>query len=207
MVIVPTASRAQLFTVPGYGAARQALACTPVSTLKAQLRSDLTAAMKARDELVKATLRMTLTAIGNAEVAGTEARELDDAEVLKVIAKEAKKRAESAEAFAAAGRDELAAQERAEGEVLARYLPTQLTDDELAAIARTAVEETAADLGEQPGPAADGPGHEAGQRGRRRPGRRRPGRRCGEGPAHALTPLRERHFRADLLLESAVRAA
>ena len=123
-----------------------------MSTLKAQLRSDLTAAMKARDELVKATLRMTLTAIGNAEVAGTEARELDDAEVLKVIAKEAKKRAESAEAFAAAGRDELAAQERAEGEVLARYLPTQLTDDELAAIARAAVEETAADLGEQPGP-------------------------------------------------------
>ena len=123
-----------------------------MSTLKAQLRSDLTAAMKARDELVKATLRMTLTAIGNAEVAGTEARELDDAEVLKVIAKEAKKRAESAEAFAAAGRDELAAQERAEGEVLARYLPTQLTDDELAALARTAVEETAADLGERPGP-------------------------------------------------------
>ena len=123
-----------------------------MSTLKAQLRSDLTAAMKARDELVKATLRMTLTAIGNAEVAGTEARELDDAEVLKVIAKEAKKRAESAEAFTAAGRDELAAQERAEGEVLARYLPTQLTDDELAAIARAAVEETAADLGEQPGP-------------------------------------------------------
>ena len=123
-----------------------------MSTLKAQLRSDLTAAMKARDELVKATLRMTLTAIGNAEVAGTEARELDDAEVLKVIAKEAKKRAESAEAFAAAGRDELAAQERAEGKVLARYLPTQLTDDELAAIARAAVEETAADLGEQPGP-------------------------------------------------------
>ena len=123
-----------------------------MSTLKAQLRSDLTAAMKARDELVKATLRMTLTAIGNAEVAGTEARELNDAEVLKVIAKEAKKRAESAEAFTAAGRDELAAQERAEGEVLARYLPTQLTDDELAALARTAVEETAADLGEQPGP-------------------------------------------------------
>ena len=122
-----------------------------MSTLKAQLRSDLTAAMKARDELVKATLRMTLTAIGNAEVAGTEARELDDAEVLKVIAKEAKKRAESAEAFTAAGRDELAAQERAEGEVLARYLPTQLTDDELAAIARTAVEETAAELGAAPG--------------------------------------------------------
>ena len=121
-----------------------------MTTLKEQLRNDLTAAMKSRDELVKATLRMTLTAIGTAEVAGTHARQLDDAEVLKVIAKEAKKRAESAEAFAAAGRDELAAQERAEGEVLARYLPTQLSDDELAAIARAAVEETAADLGEQP---------------------------------------------------------
>ena len=123
-----------------------------MSTLKAQLRTDLTAAMKARDELVKSTLRMTLTAIGNAEVAGTEARELSDDEVLKVIAKEAKKRAESAEAFAAAGREELAAQERAEGEVLDRYLPTQLSDDELAVIAASAVEETTAELGEKPGP-------------------------------------------------------
>jgi uncharacterized protein YqeY len=108
--------------------------------------------MKARDELVKATLRMTLTAIGNAEVAGETARELDDAEVLEVISKEAKKRAESAEAFAGAGRAELAAQERAEGEVLARYLPAQLGDAELAAIAREAVDQTAEELGEQPGP-------------------------------------------------------
>lgn len=123
-----------------------------MTTLKEKLRADLTAAMKARDELVKATLRMTLTAVGTAEVAGEAARELTDDEVLTVIAKEAKKRAESAEAFTAAGRTELAAKERAEGEVLARYLPTQLTDDELAAIARTAVEETAAELGEQPGP-------------------------------------------------------
>jgi uncharacterized protein len=123
-----------------------------VSTLKERLRSDLTAAMKSRDELVKATLRMTLTAIGNAEVAGDEARELGDDEVLAIIRREAKKRAESAEAFAGAGRDELAAQERAEGEVLARYLPTQLSDDELTEIARAAVEQTAAELGEQPGP-------------------------------------------------------
>jgi len=122
-----------------------------VSTLKEQLRSDLTAAMKARDELVKATLRMTLTAVGTAEVAGDAARELDDDEVLAIIRREAKKRAESAEAFAAAGRDELAAQERAEGEVLARYLPAQLSDDELDAIAREAVEQTAAELGERPG--------------------------------------------------------
>ncbi|WP_028931245.1 GatB/YqeY domain-containing protein [Pseudonocardia asaccharolytica] len=123
-----------------------------MSELKDRLRADLTAAMKSRDELVKSTLRMALTAINTAEVAGSEARELDDAEVVKVLAKEAKKRAESADAFAAAGRVELAAQERAEGEVLARYLPTQLTDDELATIAFRAVEETAAELGEQPAP-------------------------------------------------------
>ncbi|GEL23627.1 hypothetical protein PSU4_25810 [Pseudonocardia sulfidoxydans NBRC 16205] len=122
-----------------------------MSELKQRLRDDLTAAMKARDDLVKGTLRMTLTAIGNAEVAGTEARELSDDEVLKVIAKEAKKRAESAEAFSAAGRAELAAQEIAEGEVLAGYLPTQLTDDELAVIAAAAVAETEAELGSAPG--------------------------------------------------------
>jgi uncharacterized protein YqeY len=122
-----------------------------VSTLKERLRSDLTAAMKSRDELVKATLRMTLTAIGTAEVAGDEARELGDDEVLAIIRKEAKKRAESAEAFAGAGRDELAAKERAEGEVLAGYLPAQLSDDELTEIARAAVEQTAAELGERPG--------------------------------------------------------
>jgi uncharacterized protein YqeY len=123
-----------------------------VSELKDRLRADLTTAMKARDDVVKATLRMTLTAIGNVEVAGTEARELDDAEVLQVITKEAKKRAESAEAFAAAGREELATRERAEGEVLARYLPKQLDDDELEAIAREAVDRTASELGERPGP-------------------------------------------------------
>jgi uncharacterized protein YqeY len=123
-----------------------------VSTLKEQLRVDLTAAMKARDELVKSTLRMTLTAIGNAEVAGTQARELDDAEVLQVITKEAKKRAESAEAYSAAGRDELAAQERAEGEILARYLPQQLDDDELATLAREAVAAVEEQTGQAPGP-------------------------------------------------------
>jgi uncharacterized protein len=122
-----------------------------VSTLKERLRSDLTAAMKSRDELVKATLRLTLTAIGNAEVAGTEHRDLSDDEVLKVIAKEQKKREESAEAFALAGRTEQAAQERAEGEVLAGYLPTQLTDAELASIAASSVAEVEAELGEKPG--------------------------------------------------------
>src|SRR6185295_4112443 len=115
---VPSASRAHVFTRPR-------VAFATVSELKQRLRADLTSAMKARDELVKSTLRMTLTAVHTVEVAGTHARELDDAEVLQVITKEAKKRAESAEAFSAAGRDELAAQERAEREILARYLPQQ----------------------------------------------------------------------------------
>ena len=123
-----------------------------MSTLKERLRADLTAAMKSRDELVKSTLRMTLTAVHTVEVAGTQARELDDAEVQAVIAKEAKKRAESAEAFAAAGREELAAQERAEGEILARYLPQQLTDDELAVLARDAVAAVEEQTGQAPGP-------------------------------------------------------
>jgi uncharacterized protein YqeY len=121
-------------------------------TLKERLRADLTAAMKSRDELVKSTLRMTLTAVHTVEVAGTEARELDDAEVLQVITSEAKKRAESAEAFAAAGRDVVAAQERAEGEVLARYLPQQLSDDELAVVVRDAVAVVEAQTGQAPGP-------------------------------------------------------
>ncbi len=123
-----------------------------MSTLKERLRADLTAAMKSRDETVKSTLRMTLTAVHNAEVAGAEARELDDPEVLEIVIKEAKKRAESAEAFAAAGREELAAQERAEGEVLARYLPQQLTDGELAGLARDAVAAVEAETGQAPGP-------------------------------------------------------
>lgn len=123
-----------------------------MSALKERLRADLTAAMKARDELVKSTLRMTLTAVHTVEVAGTQARELDDAEVMVVITKEAKKRAESAEAFASAGRDELAAQERAEGEILARYLPQQLGDDELAVLAGEAVAAVRAETGQAPGP-------------------------------------------------------
>lgn len=123
-----------------------------MTTLKEQLRTDLTAAMKARDELVKSTLRMALTAVGVAEVAGTEARELTDDEVLGVLASEAKKRVDAADAFAAAGRTELAEKELAERAVLTRYLPTQLTDDELVEIARQAVADTAAELGEQPGP-------------------------------------------------------
>ena len=115
-----------------------------VPELKARLRTDLNTAMKARDELTTATLRMTLTAITNDEVAGKVARELSDDEVLRVIAREAKKRRESAAAYDAAGRDELASRERAEGEVLDRYLPAQLGDEELAALVRDAIAQAGA---------------------------------------------------------------
>ncbi|WP_020577139.1 GatB/YqeY domain-containing protein [Actinopolymorpha alba] len=115
-----------------------------MSALKDRLRADLTAAMKARDSLRASTLRMTLTEVTNAEVAGTAARELSDAEVLEVLDKEAKKRREAAEAFDQAGRAELAAKERTEGEIIAEYLPVQLSEDELAEIVRTAIAEVGA---------------------------------------------------------------
>src|SRR5258708_6821045 len=113
--------------------------------LKEKLRTDLTAAMKSRDELVTATLRMALTAVGNEEVAGKAARELSDAEVVQVLTREAKKRREAAEAFANGGRPESAAREVAEGEVLAAYLPAQLSDEELAVLVAEAVAESGAD--------------------------------------------------------------
>lgn len=115
------------------------------TTLKAQLRTDLTTAMKARDELRSATIRMTLAAITNEEVAGKVARELSDDEVLKVIGREVKKRKEAAEAFAGAGRVEQAAREEAEGEVLTAYLPAQLSDEELQVLVDAAVAETGAE--------------------------------------------------------------
>ena len=108
--------------------------------LKDTLRTDMTAALKGKEELRLSTLRMVLSAISTEEVAGKSARELSDDEVLKVVAREAKKRREAAEAFEAAGRAELAERERAEGEVLAGYLPAQLSDDELTALVLAAVE-------------------------------------------------------------------
>ncbi|MFD0639294.1 GatB/YqeY domain-containing protein [Catenulispora yoronensis] len=116
-----------------------------MTELKEKLRTDLTAAMKGRDELVTATLRMALTAIGNEEVAGKEARQLSDDEVVQVLTREAKKRREAAEAFADGGRPEQAEREKAEGEVLARYLPAQLSDDELSALVAEAIAETGAE--------------------------------------------------------------
>ncbi|HZY75321.1 MAG TPA: GatB/YqeY domain-containing protein [Jatrophihabitantaceae bacterium] len=112
--------------------------------LKARLQADLNTAMKARDELTTATLRMALTAVTTEEVAGKRARELSDDEVLKVLAREGKKRREAAEAYDAAGRTELAARERAEGELLDRYLPAQLDDAELAELVRAAIAEAGA---------------------------------------------------------------
>lgn len=103
-----------------------------MSALKDRIRTDLTTAMKARDEVTSSTLRMVLTAITNAEVAGKEARELSDEDVVTVLASEAKKRREASAAFEEAGRYEMAAKERAEAEVLANYLPSQLSDTEVA---------------------------------------------------------------------------
>lgn len=120
------------------------------TTLKQRLKDDLTAAIKGRDELRSATLRLTLSAVTTEEVAGTAARQLSDDEVQKVIAREAKKRREAAEAFAKGGRTEQAERERAEGEVLAAYLPRPLTDDELDTIVADAVKEAAAGGAEGP---------------------------------------------------------
>jgi uncharacterized protein YqeY len=112
--------------------------------LKGRLRSDLNDAIRARDEVRKSTLRMAIAAIMNEEVSGSSPRELSNEEVLKVLTREAKKRREAAEAFDNAGRAEQAAAERAEGEVLAGYLPAQLTDEELTALVASAIAETGA---------------------------------------------------------------
>ena len=115
-----------------------------MSDLKARLQADLTTAIKARDELTTATLRMALTAVTTEEVSGATARELSDDEVLRVLGREAKKRREAAQAFGDGGRPELAERERAEGAVLERYLPAQLSDAEVADIVRAAIAETGA---------------------------------------------------------------
>ena len=112
--------------------------------LKDRLRSDLTTAMKARDEVRTRTLRMALTSVANEEVAGKAARDLDDDEVQRLVAREAKRRREAAEAFDAAGRPDQAASERAEEEVLSGYLPAQIDDAELTAIVAGAITETGA---------------------------------------------------------------
>jgi uncharacterized protein YqeY len=121
-----------------------------MAQLKEHLKSDLVTALKAKDTTKLATLRMVLAAVTNEEVAGKEARELTDEEVQRVLAKEAKKRKEAAEAFDTAGRIEQAAAERAEAAVISEYLPTQLSDDELTAIVDQAVAEVTAQAGSAP---------------------------------------------------------
>ena len=115
-----------------------------MAELKDRLRADLNDAMRARDQVRMRTLRMALTSITNEEVAGASARDLSDEEVVTILTREARKRREAAEAFGAAGRSEQAAAERAEGDVLANYLPAQLGDDELAELVSAAITETGA---------------------------------------------------------------
>jgi uncharacterized protein YqeY len=115
-----------------------------VNELKERIRADINDAMRAKDQVRLRALRMALTSITNEEVSGKSAKELSDEEVVKVLTREAKKRREAAEAFDSAGRAEQAAAERAEGEVLAEYLPAQLTDDEISKLVAAAIAETGA---------------------------------------------------------------
>ena len=120
-------------------------------SLKEKLQNDLTDAMRARAEIRSNTIRMILTSIKNEEVAGKEARELNDAEIITVLSREAKKRREAAEAFDQAGAKDRADQERAEGVVIGEYLPKQLTEDEIKSLIKAAVAETGASTPAQMG--------------------------------------------------------
>ena len=122
-----------------------------MAELKDKLRSDLTAAMKSQDKLRTATLRMMLAAIQTEEVSGKEARELTDADVLKVLARESRKRSEATEIYTQNGRGELAAEEHAEARIIDEYLPTPLTDAEVADVVDTALAQVAEQIGERPG--------------------------------------------------------
>jgi len=113
-------------------------------SIKETLQADLTNAIRSRDEIVSGTIRMVLTAITNEEVSGKEARTLTDAEIITVLSREAKKRREAAEAFADAGRADKAALEKAEGEVIAKYLPAQMSEDEIKKLIAAAIAQTGA---------------------------------------------------------------
>jgi uncharacterized protein YqeY len=112
--------------------------------LKEKLQNDLTSAMRARDEVRSSTIRMILTAIKNEEVSGKEARELSDADVITVLSREAKKRREAAEAFTQAGASDRAEMEKAEGLVIAEYLPAQLSESDIKELIAAAISETGA---------------------------------------------------------------
>ena len=113
-------------------------------SIKETLRSNLTEAIRSRDEITSSTIRMVLTAITNEEVSGKEARVLSDDEVITVLSREAKKRREASEAFEAAGRADKAALEKAEGEVIAKYLPAQLSTDDIKKMISDAIASTGA---------------------------------------------------------------
>jgi hypothetical protein len=94
---------------------------------------------------------MLLAAVQAEEVSGKAVRELSDDDVLKVLAREARKRGEAAQIYVTNGRGELAATERAEASVIDEYLPTQLNDDEVADVVNTAIAQVAEEIGERPG--------------------------------------------------------
>jgi uncharacterized protein YqeY len=119
--------------------------------LKEKLQNDLTEAMRARDEVRSATIRMILTAIKNEEVSGKEARDLNDQEVITVLSREAKKRREAAEAFEQAGAADRAANEKVEGVIIAEYLPAQLSESEIKDLIAAAIKETGASGPQQMG--------------------------------------------------------
>lgn len=121
-----------------------------MSELADRLHADLVAAMKDRDELTRSTLRMAIAAIKNEQVAGKEARTLEQGEVITVLNREVAKRRDSAEAYTAGNRPELAERELAEIEILQRYLPAALTDAELDELVAAEVAAAAQALGEQP---------------------------------------------------------
>ncbi|BBX55714.1 Yqey-like protein [Mycobacterium shottsii] len=121
-----------------------------MAELKSRLRSDLTKAMKSQDKLRTATLRMVLAAIQTEEVSGKQAKELTDDEVLKVLARESRKRGEAAEIYTQNGRGEMAANEHAEARIIDEYLPTPLTEAELADVVDTAIAQVAEQLGQRP---------------------------------------------------------
>ncbi len=161
-----------------------------MTSLKDRLRADLTTAMKSRDEIRASTLRMVLTAITNAEVAGKEVRQLSDDDIVGVLSTEAKKRREAATAFDAGGRAEMASREQAEAAVIADYLPEQLSADEIETIVTEAIAKVGASR-------RGNAGHGQGDGSRPAPGqgscRRRGGRRCRTAPAGRL--LRSRASR------------
>jgi uncharacterized protein YqeY len=112
--------------------------------IKEQLRSDLTEAIRSRNEIVSGTIRMVLTSIRNEEVSGKEERTLADAEIITVLTREAKKRREAADAFADAGRADKAELEKAEGEVIAKYLPAQMSEDDVKKLVAAAIAQSGA---------------------------------------------------------------